>query len=343
MKKCFSIFALASCVLYADVNEDDQPPPPPEMIEQQLIDAEEEFARAKEMFNPWYTGPLLTPSYHVVPLGVYNLQPYLFVTDNFATFDGNGRTHSAPDKWQTLFVPVFQTGLADWVNVIIQPAFTWVSQNGHHASRFADTKIGLNIQLVAETPYRPGLSFTVIETFPTGKYQHLNSNKEGVDGVGGGSYATQVGLLFGKLVWWEMPKNPMRFRAAFLYQWASRVEVHNFNSYGGGFRTKGKVHPGSNIAVDLGYEFSFNQRWVFATDFLYTFAFKTTFAGRPGFTAAGTPASVGGPFNDQISLAPAIEYNWSDNFGVIGGVWFSPWGRNTSKFVSGIISVNCVW
>ncbi|HSX03308.1 MAG TPA: hypothetical protein VLG76_01115 [Rhabdochlamydiaceae bacterium] len=341
MKRFCAVFALTNCFLYAA--EQLPPPPPPEMIEQQLKEAEEEFARAKTMFNPWYTGPLLTPSYHVVPAGLYNLQPYLFVTDNYAAFDKNGRAHDTPDKIQTKFVPVFQFGITPWMNGIVQPQFIWVSQSGHHASRFGDTSVGVLVQLIAETTYGPGLTVSVQESLPSGKYQRLNPKKGGVDGVGSGSYQTTFGLLFGKLVWWEIPQHPMRFRAAFTYQISSRVEVHDFNSYGGGFGTKGKVHPGGNLAVDIGYEYSFTQRWVFATDFIYTFAFKTTFSGRPGVTATGTPAAVGGPFNDQISLAPAIEYNWSENLGVIAGVWFSPWGRNTSEFVSGVFSVNYVW
>ncbi len=230
----FAFFILAISALFADASEEAAPPPPPpEVIEQQLKKAEDELARAKEMFNPWYTGPLLTPSYHVVPAGVYNLQPYLFVTDNYAVFNKNGRAHSIPDKVQTKIVPVFQFGITEWMNGIIEPQFIWVSQSGHHASRFGDTTIGLNIQLIAETPYRPGLSFTVLESFPTGKYQHLNPKKNGVEGVGSGSFETTIGLLFGKLVWWEIPEHPMRFRAAFLYQVASRVDVHNFNVYGG--------------------------------------------------------------------------------------------------------------
>jgi hypothetical protein len=323
----------------------DEPPPSPEMIEQQLQDAEEEFAQAKEMFNPWYTGPLLTPSYAVLPVGVYNLQPYLFITDNFALFDNNGRVHGAAhDKIQVQFVPVFQTGIVDGVSIIVQPQYLWAHQHGQNFTFLGDTKVGVNIRVVGETAYRPGLTIIATETFPTGRrYQRLKPKKEGVDALGSGAYTTTLGLVFGKLVWWEMPKHPMRFRAAFLYQHASRVDVHDFNAYGGGYGTRGKVHLGDGFSADIGYELSFTQRWVFAIDLLYNFNFKTTFSGRRGLTAAGEMASVGGPFGDQISLAPAIEYNWSSNFGVIAGVWFSPWGRNTPDFVSGIISVNCVW
>jgi hypothetical protein len=89
---------------------------------------------------------------------------------------------------------------------------------------------------------------------------------------------------------------------------------------------------GSSYSADFGYEFSFTQRWVFALDVVYNYNQKTTFSGRSG----GSP--VGGPFSDELSLAPAIEYNVNENLGFLGGVWFSVWGRNSLDFVSGIVS-----
>jgi hypothetical protein len=74
-------------------------------------------------------------------------------------------------------------------------------------------------------------------------------------------------------------------------------------------------------------------------DIAYTYSAKTTFTGSPGTTALGTPASVGGPFNEQLSLAPALEYNPNGNLGFIAGCWFSVWGKNSLDFVSGVASV----
>ena len=109
------------------------------------------------------------------------------------------------------------------------------------------------------------------------------------------------------------------------------VHVHGLNSYGGGPGTHGKVRRGHAYSFDFGYEFSFTQRWVLALDVVYNYAQKTRFSGR-------ATAPVGGPFSDQLSLAPAIEYNVNENLGFLGGVWFTVWGRNSLNFLSGIFS-----
>ena len=74
-------------------------------------------------------------------------------------------------------------------------------------------------------------------------------------------------------------------------------------------------------------------------DLAYFTTNKTTFSGTAGTTAAGLPATTGGPSSDQLSVAPAVEYNATSNLGFIGGVWFSVWGRNSNAFVSGILSL----
>jgi hypothetical protein len=46
------------------------------------------------------------------------------------------------------------------------------------------------------------------------------------------------------------------------------------------------------------------------------------------------------PSNEQWSVAPAIEYNWSKNVGLIVGSWFSFAGRNSVRFISGVAALN---
>ncbi len=69
-----------------------------------------------------------------------------------------------------------------------------------------------------------------------------------------------------------------------------------------------------------------------------TYANKSTFRGRPGESAPGVPAVNGIPSSDQLSIAPAIEYNINDVSGFIGGGWFAVTGRNSPNFASVIIS-----
>nr|NGX33568.1 hypothetical protein [Candidatus Anoxychlamydiales bacterium] len=82
----------------------------------------------------------------------------------------------------------------------------------------------------------------------------------------------------------------------------------------------------------------FTQRWVFAMDIAQTYSGKTTFKGIPGTNQDGSIASNTKKNSNQTSLAPAIEYNFSANLGMLAGAHFSLRGKNATDFKSGIIS-----
>jgi len=310
----------------------------PQEVQQELDRDEKLFEEAQEMFNPWYTGPLLTGSAHMMPPGSANIQPYIFVTDNYAIWDNERKSVSIPDKWNLNPQFLIQTGITSWLDILlaIQGNVNW--QKDKCSGGFGDTSLSLGFCLLEESLYRPAMKLTVSETFPTGRYQNLDPKKIGLDGTGAGSYQTGFGFRISKLVFWSY-KHPLNLRGSYTYTVPSDVHVKGFNSYGGGYGTRGKVKPGNSSQADVAFEYSFTQRWVFATDLVYVWANRTTFSGKLGTTADHTPASVGYGSSDQLSLAPAIEYNWNANLGFLMGAWFDVYGRNTSKFVSGIVSV----
>ena len=289
------------------------------------------------MFNPWYAGPLLTPSAHTLPGGYVNIEPYLFWTNTFATYDKSGKSHQIPNI-HTLNpqLPVL-IGLTDWLNLVLSAQYVRNKQKGMTGTGWGDSGVGLNFQLLKEAPYTPAILFAVKETFPTGRYQRLNPKKGGMDGIGAGSYQTTLSLNLSKLVWW-LTLHPMNFRFSFNYTLPAPVKVHRNNSYGGGPSTHGTVRPGKSFQGDIGYEYSFTQRWVAALDIVYTYQSKSTFSGHAGSTA-GVPNTVGRPFNDQLSLAPALEYNPNENLNFIAGLWFTVYGRNSSNFLSGVFAI----
>ena len=343
MKKYWYLGSLLSLTLYAaDETQNASPaisenPPPPEVVEQQLRDAEKEFKVAKEMFNPWYAGPLLTPSAHIITPGLVNVQPYFFYTSNYGKFDKHGHSHKIP-KLRTINpqVPVL-IGILPWLDLSFNAQGVWNKQSGHHSGFWGDTSVGLGFGILSEGPYRPAVLFGIKESFPSGRFQHLSSKKGGVDATGAGSYQTTFSFNVSKVVWWVL-LHPMNIRFSLNYTLPASVSVEGFNAYGGGHRTDGRVHPGKSFQFDFGYEYSFTQRWVAALDVVYSYSQKTTFSGKRGFSSPGVPASVGGPFNDQLSLAPALEYNPNPNLSFLAGVWFSVWGRNSLNFVSGVVS-----
>ncbi|MBI5273116.1 MAG: hypothetical protein HY861_03950 [Chlamydiia bacterium] len=314
----------------------------PEQVEQQLKDAQAQFDHALTLFNPWYTGPLITPSASMMPPGYGNLQPYLFVKDTYAQFDENRHSVSAPNAVTVNPLAILQFGITDSMDTILTVGGIENWKQEHNGGGFSDITASLGFLIVEQSFYVPKAKFSIQQLFPTGQYKNLNSNGLGLSASGAGAWQTTFSLAFGKLLFWNTT-HPMNVRLFFGYTISTPINVKNFNTYGGGFGTDGTVHPGSTFACDLGLEYSINQPWVFALDLVYTATGSTSFTGSPGLLNPADPtlpATVGDSYNDNLSLAPAIEYNWNENLGVLGGVQFSVYGRNSGNFVSGIFSVD---
>ncbi len=309
-----------------------------EEIHAELKADQEKFDRALKLFNPWYTGPLVTPSATMMPPGDVNFQPYLNVQTNYAQFNEDRHSVTTPNLVQLQSQNVLQTGLTDWMDALLflQGQESWLlDKNG---GGYGDTQFGLGWQILAQGLYIPKIKVTIKETFPTGRYKRLSPTGLGLDGVGAGTYATQFCLAFGKLLFWAT-EHPVNTRLFLGYTVGTTVHVADTNFYGGVPGTLGKVRPGNQFAADLGIEWSASQAWVLAMDIVYSCADRTTFYGNPGVTAAGLPAVVGFGSSDNLSLAPAFEYNWNSNIGIVCGVQFSVYGRNSANFATGQFSV----
>lgn len=335
----FSSLLMTTCLFSVPAFSDNkQPEPlvPPEQIEKELADAEREFKEAKKMFNPWYTGPLLTPSASVLPAPHVVIQPYFFYINNYAHFDKHGKSHDTPNFQivKPALAPL-QVGITQWMDSTLSFSGVYNQQKGKSYMNWGDTSLSLGFGLLKESAYRPAIKFVIQESFPTGNYQKFDPKKAAVESTGSGSYQTQFSFNVSKVVWW-LTLHPMNFRTSLNYTVNSNVHVKGFNTYGGDKGTHGTVKGGNTFAWDVGYEYSFTQRWVAALDIVYNYSSKNTFSGH-------TTSPVGGPFNDQLSFAPAIEYNFNDHSGVLAGAWFTAWGRNSANFASGIFSFYYEW
>ena len=327
------------------LNAQAQPPrqlPPISVVDKHLAQAQADFEIAKKMFNPYYAGPLLTPSAHNVPPGHFNIQPYIFFTNTFAQYNDNRRSVNITDIWQLQGSFIFQMGWLNWLDftAIFNAEQNW--QGSQSSGNFGDTQIQFGIQLMKEQPYRPALRMTITENLPTGKYEKLNPAKAGIQATGSGSYSTTLSFNIMKVFWW-ISTHPFSFRASFNYTIPTLVHVQGFNAYGGGFDTRGNVRPGNEITIDTAVELSITQHWIFALDLVYSYQNHSTFSGHKGHTAAGTTATVGGPSNDNFSCAPAIEYNPSATMGFLFGTWFTVTGRNSADFIAAVLTMTYFW
>ena len=125
------------------------------------------------------------------------------------------------------------------------------------------------------------------------------------------------------------------------YSHASGVTVDGLSVFGGAPDTHGRVKPGNSYSADIAFEYTLTQNWVPVFEALYVHSETVNFSGNPGFTPGGSFANMGGPSNDSASLAPALEYNFNANIGIIGGVWFSVTGPRAAKFTATTVAVNC--
>lgn len=312
----------------------------PAEIRQELNQANADLASAQKMFNPWYTGPIIAGSASMTPVGSIIFQPYLFLVDDYATFNHHRRSIDHPSIWQ--FNPnfVLQTGLTSWMDISVTPQFFTNHIHSQWSTHFGDLPVQIGFKICDEGRYLPKMKVAIGELFPTGPYQRLKAKKEGIDATGGGSFVTSFSYRASKvLFWWT--DHPIATRMVLSYNIPSTVKVHGLNVYGGGVGTKGKVRPGNSFNADLGIEYSFNQKWVIATDLVYQTNNRTKFNGQTGINpTTGEPNVVGSGSSDYLQVAPALEYNLNENLGIIGGVWVPVYGRNSSNFITYVLSVS---
>ena len=297
--------------------------------------------REKECPPPWFTGPLLTPSGHVVPLDYINAEPYWFYTVTTGRYDSDGDSFSTPNFTSNNFqLPLF-VGLTEWMNILLIGQAEWNETMGVSSLEFADTIVELDFQLLHDTRHNtlPGIKFYVQERFPTGRFEKRDPDKLGTDISGLGSFMTSIGFVITRT--FELRNcHFFSWRANPFFVLPAKIDVQGINTYGGALNTNARIKPGIRFGGLMGIEYNFNRNWAFAMDLQAIYENKVTFKGFPGTNADGTPATLGNPSNFQFSIAPALEYNFNAQVGVIGGIWFSLAGRNSPRFISGAIAIN---
>lgn len=294
--------------------------------------------------GPWYTGPLLAPAGHTIPKGHTNFEMYGFFTEIQGAYNGNGQVSGTPGVRNYVANPIFSHGLTDKVDIQYGVPYNFNQNQNIHARAVGDISVTLGYQMLEQrqSKWRPDLRVTLQETLPSGNYNHLNPALRGTDATGSGSYQTALNLNFQHVLHLK-GIHYYRTRLSLGYAYAADVMIDDFSTYGGNPTTRGVIRPGNQASIDLAGELSLTQRWVAVMEAYASNRQATTFTGNPGVDSNGMLNSIGRGAAKFVSLAPAIEYNFSPNIGIIGGVWFTLDGRNTAKFSSTVIALNAYW
>ena len=289
---------------------------------------------------PWFSGPLLAPSGHTTPPGNLNFEPYLFYTDNLGIYTNVWQ--KAPRKINAATVnPTFIAyyGLSSHFDISTSIPYLFNYDDQNSANNIGDVGLTLSYQAMNEIPgtWHPDLKLMFQETFPTGDYRNLDPALEGADSTGAGSYQTALGLVIQKL--WNFSGHFFRARLSITYTIPADTELRGVNAYGGATNTNGTINLGNEFTSILGLEYTLTQHWVPALDISFNNSARNIFSGFLG-SSDGKLASISELPTDILSLAPAIEYNFNANMGIIAGVWFSVTGKSANQFVSGVIAFN---
>lgn len=300
------------------------------------------FAK-EEFLEPWFTGTLIAPVGTVVPRGDFEIRSFVFMRVNTGFYDNDWGIHSRHNFYSFNPQVVALFGLTEWMDLQISPQFFWNTTHGHSAIHVGDFPLALDFQAYpADKSWFPGVKITVQESFPIGKYKNLGTTLDEVDASGNGSYETTFNVLFYK-IYHIRDLTFLSTTVSMGYTWASDVHLSGFNAYGGGYGTHGHLSPGNFFTGLFSFEYSFDRNWVFAMDTVYIHTGATHFSGTAGTNPSGGPATVGNLSSDTINFSPSVEYNFSKDFGICAGCYFSGFGRNTKVFRSGVINLVYVY
>ncbi len=110
--------------------------------------------------------------------------------------------------------------------------------------------------------------------------------------------------------------------------------VDGVSVYGTKANFHGYAKPGNTFTLDEAQEYSITRNWVFALDLVYR---------RTGSTlVAGTSRTTNSEPVDTYMFAPALEYNWNANVGVLLGMRVVPAGINAPETLTPAVAIDIV-
>ena len=299
--------------------------------------------------DAWWTGPLLASSPATLPQGHVLFEPYLYEAMLSGHYDSAGKRHPTAHENDFGSQSYILYGLVDSVTLGVIPRFGF--KDPGHGSSSSGVGVG---DVTLQATYRltqfqddgwlPAMSLVAAETLPVGKYDRLGNNPS--NGFGGGAYTTALSI-YSQYYFWMPNGRILRTRLDLTQSWSRDVDLHDVSVYGTPEGFRGRAMPGNSSVVDLAFEYSVTRNWVAALDVIYERDGSTRVLGRyPQPQDGGTEwidVRTESGSSRSLAVAPAVEYNWSSNVGVIVGAKIVTSGRNTAAVVMPAAAINLVF
>lgn len=283
--------------------------------------------------DAWWTGPMLANSAATLPHGHFLVEPYVYdVSSPHA--DGFGSLtyllYGLTDRLTVGLVPVLGYNRVD-------------NAPGSSGIGLGDVSVQAQYRLTEfhEGSALPTISVMLQETLPTGKYDRLGNRL--ADGLGGGTATTTLQLNT-QTYFWLANGRILRMRFNVAQSFSSRASVQDASVYGTAEGFSGHARPGRSFYVNAAWEYSLSQRWVLALDVTYRRSHGTRVRGYEPLDGDGMPAMPihrNSGTSEAFGFAPAIEYSWSANLGLLLGTRVIT-GRNTITTITPAVALNYV-
>lgn len=291
-------------------------------------------APRQSLDEAWWTGPMLAAGAGALGRGHVLVEPYLYDVVTYGSYNKHGALTAAPHANSFGSLTYLLYGLSDRVTVGMMPTFGYnTASNAPSSSSVGAGDLALLAQYKL-TQYHQGngmptTSLVVQETLPTGAYDRLGGNPN--NGFGGGAYETTVSL-YAQTYFWLHNGRILRVRVDTSQAFSSSANVNGASVYGTSNGFTGSAKPGEAIYVDVSQEYSVTRSWVLALDEYYRHDGNTHVSGGTTVFDSGT--------SEWLALAPALEYSWTPNVGVLLGVRLIPAGRNASASITPVAAIN---
>ena len=283
-------------------------------------------------YKQWFTGPFFVPSPISMSPQNPSVNPYIAGVCNYGNYDNNWHIHTAESAmWSTQYGIYAMFGIVKGLGVdIVWQASTNYRENVQ-STYFNDLIVRLGYQFLTDKKmkgdFTPNARIIIQETFPTGKYNKLNSAKLNTDSMGQGSFQTGAYLAAEK-EFFSKSKHPLNLYVSQGFFIPSVAHVKRLSCYGGNNFTNGKVYPGFVISSYFSGEVELSKHLNFAWDMSYLQTLKGRFKGIEG---TGDPVNISQTVN--FFIAPELELVFTEKAALLIGPWATIIGQNTGAYV----------
>lgn len=282
--------------------------------------------------DAWWTGPLLTASAATLPRGRVLFEPYFYDVISRDSEHFGSRSY-------------ILYGLTDEITVGVIPVFGYNKpRNGRASSGIGLGDVSLQAQYRL-TQFQQGspiptISAVVQQRLPTGKHDRLGDRPS--DGFGTGAPATTI-ALYAQSYFWMPNGRILRARLNLGKTFAGRAKVEGTSVYGTSSGFRGHARSGASFDISGSLEYSLTRNWVLALDVGHSRSAATRVSGIDD-SDPENPTDVryeSRPYRGFV-FAPAIEYNWTSNLGVILGARLIPASRGRAATYTPALAINMV-